>query len=140
MKTSTKPSFARLPTTFDGLIRLHAPRPIHDQADYENTVEVVDALAGHKLNRDQEDYLLLLSGLVERYEADTLPARPKLTGVDMLNYLLGENDLSGDDFAKIIGVDRSVAYRILKGERGLTTDHIKALCVRFGTSADLFIG
>lgn len=140
MKTTTKPSFSRLPTTFDGLIRLHAPRPIHDKTDYENTVEVIDALAGHKLNSDQKDYLLVLSGLVERYEADTLPKRPKLSGVDMLNYILGENELSGDDFAKIIGVDRSVAYRILKGERGLTTDHIKALCVRFGTSADVFIG
>ena len=82
----------------------------------------------------------MLSGLIERYEADTLPKRPKLMGVDMLNYILEENDLGGDDFAKIIGVDRSVAYRILKGERGLTAEHIKALCVRFGTSADVFIG
>lgn len=140
MKTAAKPSFAVRPTTFEGLIRLHPPRPIHDKVDYENTVEIIDALAGHKLNRDQEDYLLLLAGLVERYEADTLPKRPRLTGVDMLNYILRENELGGDDFAKIIGVDRSVAYRILKGERGLTTDHIKALCVRFGASADLFIG
>ncbi len=140
MNTATKSSFSRLPSTFDGLIRLHAPRPIHDKIGHENTVGIIDALAGHKLNSDQEDYLLLLSGLVERYESDTLPKRPRLSGVDMLNYILGENDLGGDAFAKIIGVDRSVAYRILKGERGLTTGHIKALCNRFGTSADLFIG
>ena len=140
VKTPTKISFPRLPTTFDGLIKLHAPRPIHDEVDYKNTVEVVDALAGHKLNRDQEDYLLLLSTLVERYEADTLPKRPRLSGVDLLNYLLAENQLTGDDLAGIIGVDRSVAYRVLKGERGLTTPHIQALCKRFGASADLFIG
>lgn len=140
MKAAAKLTYTRLPVTFDGLIRRHAPRPIHDKIDHENTVAVIDALAGHKLNADQEDYLLLLSGLVERYEADTLPKRPRLTGVDMLNYILEENELGGDDFAKIIEVDRSVAYRILKGERGLTTDHIKALCTRFGASADLFIG
>ncbi len=139
MKTAAKSAFSRLPTTFDGLIRLHAPRPIRDKADYENTVEVIDALAGHKLNRDQDDYLLVLSGLVERYEADTLPERPRLTGVDMLNYILEENALGGDDFAKIIGVDRSVAYRILKGERNLTTDHIRRLADRFSVRADLFI-
>ena len=40
-----------------------------DNRCYKNTVEMVDAPAGHKLNRDQDDYLLLLSGLVERYEA-----------------------------------------------------------------------
>ncbi len=129
----------QLPTTFDGLIKLHAPRPIHDEIGYKNTVEMVDALAGHRLNKDQEDYLLLLSALVERYEADTLPKRPRVTGLAMLRYLLDENELSGEDLAKLIGVDRSVAYRILKGERGLTTEHIKALCERFEVPADLFI-
>ena len=27
--------FDRLPTTFDGLIKLHAPRPIHDAVGYK---------------------------------------------------------------------------------------------------------
>jgi HTH-type transcriptional regulator/antitoxin HigA len=139
MKPTRKLSFERLPTTFDGLIKLHPPRPIHDEVSYRNTVEIVDALAGHALNADQEDYLLLLSGLVERYEADTLPRRRRVSGLELLRYLLDENKLSGDDLAKIIDVDRSVAYRILKGERGLTTEHIKALCRRFGVPADLFI-
>jgi HTH-type transcriptional regulator/antitoxin HigA len=139
MKSAAKITFDRLPATFDGLIELHPPRPIHDEIDYKNTVEMVDAMAGHSLNKDQEDYLLLLSALVERYEADTLPKRPRVSGLDLLRYILDENGLSGDDFAKIIGVDRSVAYRILKGERSLTTDHIKALCQRFAVSADVFI-
>ncbi|MDO8545159.1 MAG: helix-turn-helix domain-containing protein [Opitutaceae bacterium] len=143
MKTR-KPTFERraierLPTTFDDLIQLHAPRPIHDEVGYKNTVEMVDALAGHRLNKDQEDYLLLLSALVERYEADTLPKRSRASGLDMLRYLLDENELRGDDLAKILGVDRSVAYRILKAERGLTTEHIKLLCERFGVPADLLI-
>lgn len=139
MKTARKLTFDRLPTTFDGLMKLHPPRPIHDDIGYKNTVEIVDALAGHELNRDQEDYLVLLSGLVERYEAETLPKRPRVSGLDMLRYVLDENGLGGDDLAKIIGVDRSVAYRILKGERGLTTEHIKALSNRFGVPADVFI-
>lgn len=139
MKTPRKPAFAQMPTTFDGLIKLHAPRPIHDAVAYANTVEVVDALAGHKLNRDQDDYLLLLAALVERYETETLPKRPRVSGLDMLRYLLEENDLGGDDLAKILGLDRSAAFRILKGERQLTTAHIKALRDRFGASADVFI-
>jgi HTH-type transcriptional regulator/antitoxin HigA len=139
MKTARKLIFERLPTTFNGLMKLHPPRPIHDDVGYKNTVEIVDALAGHELNRDQEDYLVLLSGLVERYEAEMLPKRPPVSGLDMLRYVLGENRLGGDDLAKIIGVDRSVAYRILKGERGLTTEHIKALANRFGVPADVFI-
>ncbi len=139
MKNVRKPAFARLPATFDGLIKRHAPRPLHEAVAYANTVEIVAALAGHKLNRDQDDYLLLLSALVERYEADTLPKRPRVSGVEMLKYLLEENDQGGDDLAKILGVDRSVAFRILSGERQLTTGHIKMLRARFGVGADVFI-
>jgi antitoxin component HigA of HigAB toxin-antitoxin module len=39
----------------------------------------------------------------------------------------------------IIGVNRSIAYRILKGGRNLTADHVKKLAARFAVSADLFL-
>jgi HTH-type transcriptional regulator / antitoxin HigA len=62
-----------------------------------------------------------------------------VSGLAMLKYVLEENGLTGDDLANILGVDRSVAYRILKGERDLTTAHVKALRDRFGVSADVFV-
>jgi HTH-type transcriptional regulator/antitoxin HigA len=141
MKNAAKLSFSRLPTTFDGLVRLHPPRPIHDDVGYKNTVEFVDvlAVAGPKLNDDQQDYLELLATLIERYEDDTLPPLPASSGRNLLIYLLEEHGMSGDDLAGILGVHRSIAYRILKGDRQLTTGHIKALRERFGTPADLFI-
>lgn len=42
-------SFARLPKTYAGLVAVHMPRPTHDKAAYDNAVELVHALAGHKL-------------------------------------------------------------------------------------------
>jgi len=139
MKTASELSFSRIPKTYDKLIKFHVLRPIHDEVGYKNAVEVVDALAGHQVNEDQDDYLLVLSGLVERYESDSLPERRPISGLSMLKYLLTENGLKGDDLAPMLGVDRSVAYRILKGERGLTTAHVKALRDRFGVSADVFV-
>jgi antitoxin component HigA of HigAB toxin-antitoxin module len=88
MKTTSAPSFDKLPKIFDGLLKLLAPRPIRDEVGYKNTVEVVDALAGHKLTADQDDYLLFLSVLVESYETDTLPKRRKPSGPSMLRYVL----------------------------------------------------
>jgi HTH-type transcriptional regulator / antitoxin HigA len=76
---------------------------------------------------------------VERYESESLPKRRPISGLSMLKYVLAENRLTGDDLASILGVDRSVAYRVLKGERGLTTAHVKALRDRFGVSADVFV-
>ena len=34
MKTVSALSFDDLPKTFDGLLKLHAPRPIHDEGGY----------------------------------------------------------------------------------------------------------
>jgi len=137
--TSTALKFSAIPKTYDGLVALHVPRPIHDRASYDNAVEIVHALAGFKLNRDQDDYLELMAKLIEDYERETIPEPKPIKGIEALKFLLKDNGLSGDDLGRIIGVDRSIAYRILKGVRNLTTDHIKKLSTRFAVSADLFL-
>jgi hypothetical protein len=66
MKTTTATLvFSTMPKTYTGLVSLLVPRPIHDRAAYNNAVEVVHALAGFKLNRDQEDYLELMAKIIE---------------------------------------------------------------------------
>ena len=135
----TMARLGRLPKTYEELVALHVPRPINDKVSYENTVAIVDALAGHSLNRDQEDYLEILSDLIESYEEENLPPFPKLSIPKILQYLLDENEMNGEDLAKLLKVDRSVAYKILKGTRHLTTDHIKRLCGRFSVRAELFL-
>jgi len=128
-----------LPKTYTGLVSLLVPRPIHDQASYDNAVEIVHALAGIKLNRDQEDYLELMARIIEDYEREIIREPMPVKGVASLKFLLKENGLSADDLGSIIGRDRSIAYRILKGERSLTAEHIKKLSNRFAVSADLFL-
>jgi HTH-type transcriptional regulator/antitoxin HigA len=131
--------FSAMPKTYAGLVALHVPRVIHDRTSYDNVVEIVDALAGSKLNRDQDDYLDLMSRLIEDYERKTVPEPKPVKGIEALKFLLDENDLSAGGLGRIIGVDRSIAYRILKGARNLTADHIKKLSARFCVSADLFL-
>ena len=139
-KTTSIARLADLPACYAELVALHMPRPIHDRVAYDNTVEVIDALAGHKLNADQDDYLELLGQLVETYEADHLKPRTKVKGVAALQFLMRENQLTGDDLAGMLGVDRSTAYKLLKGGRNLTTEHIRILGDRFKVGAELFIG
>ena len=139
MNADTKTTLKTLPAPYGQLVALHTPRPIHDEVGYQNTVEVIDAMAGHRLNPDQEDYLELLSRLVETYEAEASPEPKHASGVAALRFLLQENDLAGDDLAKILDVDRSVAFKVLKGNRRLTADHIRKLAARFHVSSDLFL-
>ena len=138
MKTATL-SFQRMPKTYENLVSLHLPRPIHDKVGYDNAVEVVHALAGHKLNRDQDDYLAIMAKLVEEYETENVPEPKSVRGVDAVKFLLGEHGLSADNLGELLGVNRSVAYRILNGTRNLTADHVKKLSKRFSVSADLFL-
>jgi len=138
MKTTTL-TFTRLPKTYSALVILHLPRPIHDKVAYDNAVEVVHALAGHKLNHDQDDYLAIMAKLVEDYESETVPEPKPIKGIVALKFLLEENALTASDLGILIGVNRSVAYRILKGARNLTAEHIKKLATRFAVSADLLL-
>jgi len=130
---------AAMPKTYAELVAIRVPRPIHDKAGYDNAVEIVHALAGFKLNRDQDDYLELMGKLIEDYERETIPEPEPVAGIESLRFLLAENHLSGEDLGEILGVDRSIAYRVLKGTRKLTADHIRKLSARFCVSADLFL-
>jgi len=73
MKTAPKLTFANLPKTYEELFYLHMPRPIRSKAAYDNIREVADALAGHKLNADQDDYFALLCHLIETYDKENSP-------------------------------------------------------------------
>ena len=52
----SRPTFTRRPKTCSGLVVVHLPRPIHARETYDNAVEFFHALAGHKLNHDQDDW------------------------------------------------------------------------------------
>lgn len=138
MKTIAKQPFKKLPATYEGLAKIHMPRPIHDEVAYNNTVEMVDALAGHTLTPDQEDYLVILSDQIEIYEKEHVK-ETQSPDTNVLGYLMEEHGLTGDDLARILGIDRSTAYRIAKGERNLTVPHIKTLAEYFGVTPQSFI-
>jgi HTH-type transcriptional regulator/antitoxin HigA len=130
---------AEMPKTYAELVGICVPRSIHDKVSYDNAVEIVHALAGFRLNRDQDDYLELMGRLIEDYESETSPEPTPVSGIETLRFLLENNGLSGDDLGRILGVDRSIAYRILKGTRKLTAEHLKKLSARFRVSADIFL-
>ena len=140
MKT-TKIEFARLPKDYAGLCRLLTPRTIHDKVDFANVTEITDALAGHKLSADQDDYFDLLCRLIEAYEQEHAAlAAPKATALEALQHLLDAHDMSAADLARLLDVHRTLGGMILRGERQLTLGHVRTLAKHFSVSADLFLG
>lgn len=135
------PNFANLPADYGALCRdVLLPRPIRDRAHYRKTVAVADALAGHRLNRDQSDYFSLLCDLITAWERDHQPApAPAASPLDVLRHLLEANDLTGAGLARLLDVSRSLASRILSGERQLTATHIATLSRRFHLNPSVFL-
>jgi len=140
-RSAAVPAFASLPTDYGALCRnVLLPRPIRDRTHYRETVAVADALAGHRLNRDQSDYFTILCDLIEAWERDHQPApAPAASPLDVLRHLLEANSLTGADLARLLDVSRSLASRILSGERQLTAGHIAALSRRFHLNAAAFL-
>jgi len=119
------PRFSALPKTYEALCRLHMPRTIHDGIELDSATEIIDLMAGHKLTKDQEDYLTTLADLVAVYEGNHFAHFPKLKPHAFLAAHLDNIGMSATAWGKLIGIDRSTASRLLRGERKLNTDHIR---------------
>jgi HTH-type transcriptional regulator / antitoxin HigA len=131
--------FRKMPKTFAGLCRMLPPRPIHDEADYDNAIEMLDSLVGFDLNADQLDYLVVMTTLVGAYEdvhhaIDT----SEISGLDSLKYLLEQNEMTASDLGMLLG-NRSLGSKILRGERELSKNHLRILADRFKVDAGLFL-
>jgi HTH-type transcriptional regulator/antitoxin HigA len=139
---NTEPmKYGDIPKTYNRLLALYPLRPIHSNAELEHATTIIDRMAGHDLNADQADYLDALSTLVEAYENAHYPHdAPTISGLDALRALLDDHGMGVADFARLLGVHRSMGSKLLEGERLLTTRHLKILSDRFKVSADLFLG
>lgn len=136
--TKTQPE--PLPQTFDALNALHALRPIKDEIDYDNAVELIDRLAVRAdLNEDQGDYLGTLSELIARYDSEHYAMDDSgITGLDSLKSILEENDINASQLGELLG-NRSLGSKILRGERDLSKSHLRILGDRFKVNPSLFM-
>ncbi len=130
---------AKIPGTYEELASLLIPRPIHDDIDLTNATEMIDWLAGHELNADQEDYLEAISHFVEAYEESLYPIHSRMKPLQALKYLLKENGMSGSDLGRLLGKHRTLGSAILRGDRQLSKSHIKTLARQFSVDAGLFL-
>ncbi|EPF12823.1 MULTISPECIES: type II toxin-antitoxin system HigA family antitoxin [Cedecea] len=111
------------------------------EKDYLAALELVEYLL---LNDPVNPLLELVSTKITAYEnsqpevqafREEMLAIP--AGVAMLKTLMEHHQLKQSDFQQEIG-SKSMVSRILKGERQLTTEHIRRLSRRFGISPALF--
>jgi antitoxin component HigA of HigAB toxin-antitoxin module len=119
------PSFAKLPKTYEALCRIHLPRTLHDEIELDAVTQIIDLMAGHTLNADQSDYLETLAELAQAYESANYEALPSLPPHEFLAAHLENIGMTATEWGKLIGIDRSTASRLLRGERKFNTSHVR---------------
>ena len=123
-----------IPASYAELVGLLMPRPLHDEVDYRNALNVLDAMAGFEMNSDQEDYFEAISTFVEKYEAEHHAIEAAdLTPVELLRALMDQRGMNESDVGRLLG-DRSLGHRILSGERELSKAHIRTLAEHFAVN------
>ena len=138
-KTVSPMAFAALPRDYQSLIALFPLRPIHDNVDLDNATEIADALAGHDLSPDQEDYFDVLTTLMNEYERSHLPMPERHHDpIGNLKFLMEQHALTASDIGRILG-QRELGSKILRGDREMSKTHIRALADYFHVNAGLFV-
>jgi HTH-type transcriptional regulator/antitoxin HigA len=134
IKNKSKP----MPAIYAGLVALFPLRPLHDEVDYDNALEVAEALVGSvHLSEDQADYLDVLTDIIQKYETRRHAMGGRSTPLDALKCMLKEQGLGGSDLGRLLG-SRPLGGAILRGERELSKAHIRILAEHFKVSTDLF--
>src|SRR5688572_7218867 len=123
MATQTK----RKGTAYLDLVRQFPLRPLRSDEELERAIRRIDALIDRaRLNRDEQDYLDVLSDLVERYETEEHPLAP-VSDADMLRHLIEAKGVSQTAVSREAGIAESTISEVLSGTRTLNRAQIGKL-------------
>ena len=123
---------------YNNLLAQVTPKVIETEAEYEQTLAQVEALAFNK-NRtvEQTAFYKLLVLLIEAYEAKHYPM-PVISLVEILNHILEASGTKPADLVGLVGSDDLVT-KILDGRKSLTQAQAQVLADRFQVSPSLFV-
>ena len=121
------------------LIREFPLRPLRSGMELDRAIAMIDRLlAQGGLAGDEEDYLDVLSDLVERYEDAHYPIQP-VSGLDALRHLVESSGKTRATVATEAGLPESTLSEVLSGRRRLNTRHIGILAGYFRIDPGLFL-
>ncbi|MES0490928.1 MAG: ImmA/IrrE family metallo-endopeptidase [Leptospirales bacterium] len=110
-------------------------KPIHNEKDYERTLDRINILIDN--NKGREDELEILSILVEKFENEKYPINAP-DPIEAIKFRMDQEGLTQKDLIPFMG-SRSKVSEILSGKRELTLKMIRALHQHFGISAEVLL-
>ena len=131
----------KAPDIYFELVGQFPLRPICSDKELDRASHMIDSLLDKKkLSRAEQDYLVVLSDIVERYEDEHHPIDDKPVGdADMLRFLIESNEVTQSEVAKHAEIAESTISEILSGKRSLNRSHIDKLAHYFHVDPGVFM-
>ena len=121
------------------LVRRFPLRPIRSERELDNAIAVIDDLIARVARSPEaDDYLDVLSDLVEKYESEHHPV-PDASPVEMLQSLIEDRKTNQRAVALATGIATSTMSQILAGHRQMNLDHMRRLAAFFHVDSAVFL-
>src|SRR5688500_2035348 len=99
MASNIRALYGKIEDRYLSLVRRFPLRPLRTDADLDAAVALVDELIDRaELTAPEQDYLDVLSDLVEAYETETIPMRP-VGDADLLRFLIEHKGITQTEAA-----------------------------------------
>ncbi len=120
------------------LIRRFPLRAIRSDRDLKAANKLVDELLDRKLSKGEEDYLDVLSILIEQHES-LRHAIPPVSDREVLLHLIEARDVSKRQVALAAGIAVSTMSELVSGKRAINRTHIEKLAAYFNVEPGVFL-
>jgi HTH-type transcriptional regulator/antitoxin HigA len=136
--TSASALYGKREDRYLELVRTFPLRPLRTDADLDAAVAVIDSLIDQTdLSAPEQDYLDVLSDLVEAYEEEAVPMK-SVNDAEMLRFLIEAKGVTQVQAAKDAGIAESTISEVLAGKRKLNRTQIGKLARYFGVGPGAF--
>ena len=120
------------------LVQQFPLRPIRSDDELLRAIEVINSLIGRGgLDSGEQDYLDVLTDLVEKYEADEVPMQPVSDG-ELIKHLIEARGITQSKLAADLGIAVSTINEVIASKRRLTRTQVGLVSRYFSVSASVF--
>jgi HTH-type transcriptional regulator/antitoxin HigA len=112
-----------MPDTYFKLVREFPLTRIRNHAHLAAAQKMIDRLLQMNLDKAEQEYLDVLTDLVEIYEDEHCPI-PDASAADVLRELMASNRPTQQQLAKRVKISQSTISAVLTGNRSLTSNQM----------------
>ena len=137
--TTIRAVYGKTEDRYLDLVRQFPLRPLRSDADLDAAIAVIDALLDRRaLTAPEQDYLDVLSDLVEAYEAEMVAMGP-VGDAELLRFLIEQKSVTQAGAAAGAGIAESTISEVLGGKRKLNRTQIAKLARYFHVEPGVFL-